>query len=521
MLDYTHIIGTAGVLNLRYGLGRVSANRIPWSTTLSGDGGFDVTSLGLPASIAGVANHPIFPTFQIQDYTQVGPNGGDLYLMGDTTHSMIANLSWVKGRHSMKFGFDARINFVNFGQLDVPAGLYAFFRDMTQGPDPRVPSTTTGYGYASFLLGTGGGNNTNAGRITHQIKPANANHYRAFYVQDDFKVTRKLTLNLGFRWDFESGTTERYDQLTAIDPYIRNPLSDKTGMNLFGGTLFGGDTLGRRAIRDTALNALNPRIGLAYQLNESTTIRTGYGIFYGAPPYGASRHYVGAAFQSETPWVSSLDGVTPRNTLSDPFPNGFNLFTGRANGLLTQTGFSIWDGWPNALKPQYNQQWNFTIQKQFGRNFITEVAYAGNKGTNLAYFIPSPEWNQLHPSYLSQGSSLLQLVPNPFFGILPANSSIGAAMVQRGQLLRPYPQYTSFQIKNAGWANSNYHALQARFENRFSAGPRLWPATPTQRRSPTQPTGCGISRAVPRSSATTTTCGASARFPPMISRIGW
>ena len=455
MMDYTHIIGTSGVLNLRYGMGRVASNRVPWSTTLSGAGGFDITSLGLPSSIASIADHPIFPTVSVQDYQSIGPSGGDLYLMGDTTHSMIANLSVVKGRHSMKIGLDVRINFVNFGQMDVPTGQYQFYRDFTQGPDPRTPSSTAGYGYASFLLGTGGAittGGTSAGRITHQIKPANANHYKGIYIQDDFKVTQKLTLNLGLRWDFESGTTERYDRLTAIDPYVKNPLSDKTGLNLKGGTLFGGDTLGRRAIRDTALNALNPRIGLAYQMNSRTTIRTGYGIFYGAPPYGASRHYVGAAFQSETPWVATLDGVTPLNTLSNPFPSGYNFYTGRANGLLTQVGFTIWDGWPESLLPQYNQQWNFTVQRQFGRSLVFEVAYAGNKGTNIPYFIPSPELNQLNPSLLSMGNTLLQTVPNPFFGLAPASSSIGAATVQRGQLLRPYPQYTGFQVKNAGWA---------------------------------------------------------------------
>lgn len=100
---------------------------------------------------------------------------------------------------------------------------------------------------------------------------------------------------------------------------------------------------------------------------------------------------------------------------------------------------------------------------------MMEVAYAGNKGTNLAYFLPSVEMNQLHPSLLSQGNALLEQVPNPFFGIIRVGS-LATATVQRGQMLRPYPQYTGFQAKNAGWATSNYHALQARFERRFTSG---------------------------------------------------
>ena len=240
-------------------------------------------------------------------------------------------------------------------------------------------------------------------------------------------------------------------------------------MNLRGGTLFGGDTLGRREIRTVIPTQMNPRIGIAYQITPSTVIRTGYGSFYGMPPYGAGRHYTGAAFQSETPWVTTVDGITPTGNLSNPFPDGYNFFTGRANGLTTQVGFTIWDGWPDSLRANYNQQWNFTIQRQFGGRMMMEVAYAGNKGTNLAYFLPSVELNQMDPALLPMGNTLLEQVPNPFAGIVTVGT-LATPTIQRGQLLRPYPQYTGFQAKNAGWANSKYHALLARFERRFASG---------------------------------------------------
>jgi hypothetical protein len=470
VLDYTRVMGSSLVVDLRYGMGRVAANRVPWSTTASGVGGFDVTQLGLPASISKVADQHVFPTITIQDMTQLGPSAGDIYSMGDTTHSMIGSVSKVVGRHSLKFGVDARINFVNFGQLDEPSGSFNFYRSMTQGPNPLNPSGLSGIGYGSFLLGTGGGGSASAGYISHQIRPANANRYLAFYAQDDFKLSSRLTLNLGLRWDLESGDTERYNRQTAIDPYIRNPLSSVTGMDLRGGTLFAGSTLGRRAIRDTALNELAPRIGLAYQLTPATVVRSAYGIFYMAAPYGASRHYVGEGFQSVTNWLATLDGVTPHDLLSDPFPNGFNRFTGTANGLLTQVGSTLWDAWPAALKTPYNQQWNFTVQRQLGKTTMFEIAYAGNKGTHLPYFIPSPELNQLNPALLSMGAQLTSLVSNPFYGIITAPGILSQPMVQRGQLLRPYPQYTGFQVKNAAWGNSSYNALQARFERRFSDG---------------------------------------------------
>jgi hypothetical protein len=374
------------------------------------------------------------------------------------------------GPPHVKFGGDQRFNYVNYGRATSPVGSYNFFRSMTQGPNPFSPSATSGVGFASFLLGTGGGVNQTAGQTTNEANPANANRYLGLYLQDDFRINVKLTLNIGLRWDIETGSTERYDRQTAIDPYIRNPLSDKVGLNLLGGTLFFDSTLGRRAIVDAPLKNFGPRVGIAYQLNPSTVLRSAYGIYYTAAPYGASRHNLGEGYSTTTPWLSTLDGATPLNTLSNPFPNGFNLYTGSKLGLLTQVGATLTDAWPETYKTPYNQQWNFTIQKQLGASMVWEVAYAGNKSTKLPYFQPSaPELDQLDPSLLSRGSALLALVSNPFYGIITTPGVLSQPTVQAGQLLRPYPHYTGFQVKSAAWGNSNYNALQTRFERRFSS----------------------------------------------------
>ena len=463
-LDYTQNIGTTNVLNLRYGLGRVSGNRVPWSSTFDPSGGFKVTELGLPAYIDQRSDHQVFPTMTVQDMTQLGPNGGDIYFMGDTTHSMIANLNRVQGRHSLKLGVDARINFVNYGQLGTPSGNFDFTRAFTQGPDPRTAGNN-GVGYASFLLGFGNGN------MTHQIRPANANRYIAWYVQDDFKATSKLTINLGWRWDFESGVTERYDRLTGIDPLAPNPLADKTGMDLKGVALFAGSTLGRRAIRPTVFSQWNPRLGIAYQVTPGTVIRTGYGIFFGLPSYAASSGYTGAAFSSSTPWISTVggDGITPNLTapLTDPFPLGFNLYPGAAAGPNAALGRGLGGGWEPTLQPVYNQNWNFTIQRTLLSNMVLEAAYAGNKGTRLSQTF---QMDQLHPSQLALGNQLLQQVPNPFFGLIDPALALGQPTIQYGQLLTPYPHYDGVTATNAGFANSTYHALQLRVEKRFSMG---------------------------------------------------
>ena len=463
-LDYTQNIGTTMVLNLRYGLGRVSGNRVPWSSTFNPSGGFKVASLGLPDYIDRVSDHQVFPTITIQDMTQLGPNGGDIYFMGDTTHSMIVNLNRVQGRHSLKVGLDARINFVNYGQLGTPSGGFDFTRAHTQGPDPRVAGNN-GVGYASFLLGFGNGS------ISHQIRPANANRYLAWYLQDDFKPTSRLTVNLGWRWDFETGVTERYDRLTGIDPLAANPLAQKMNMDLKGVALFAGGTLGRRSIRPAVASQWNPRIGLAYQLTSKTVIRSGYGIFFGLPAYAASSGYTGSAFSSSTSWISTVggDGITPNpaTAWTNPFPFGFNFYPGAAAGPNAALGRGLGGGWEPTLRPVYNQNWNFTIQHSLWKDMVWEVAYAGNKGTRLSQTF---QMDQLNPAYLALGNQLVQQVANPFFGIVDPALTLGQRTVQYGELLTPYPQYGGVSATNAGFANSNYHGLQVRVEKRFSMG---------------------------------------------------
>ena len=459
-LDYTETLNNSTVLNVRYGLARVRGDRFPWSK------GFDVTALGLPASINAVANGHVFPTVTIQDMTQLGPNGGDYYRLSTYTHMLVADLMRVSGRHSLKFGTDIRFNYVNNAQLgqpnfSAPSGEFGFARDMTQGPDPRAPTNLGGIGYASFLLGTGNG------AISHQVLPATANRYFGLYAQDDIKVSRKLTLNLGLRWDLETGETERHNAMSAIDLAVQNPLSKTTGLNLLGGYLFAGDNLGRRTIRDPETRKWNPRIGLAYQLNAKTVIRSGYGIFFGAAPYSANSAYVGGAFSSSTPWVGTLDGITPHDLLNNPFPSGYSLPRGSADGLLTQVGLGLSGPWPQALKTPYNQQWNLTIQRSIGNDLLWEIAYAGNKGTHLAFY--TAQMDQLNPQYLSLGNSLFDQVTNPFYGQIQTGV-LAQPTVQRGYLLRPYPEFNGVLANAASWGNSTYHALQTRFEKRYSRG---------------------------------------------------
>jgi hypothetical protein len=461
-IDYTQTIGAGTVFNLRGGVSRFNAWRPAFSY------GFDVTTLGLPAALQDVTlrtGAPRIPRFDIQDYNSIGPNNGSTYVSDNTSYTAVGNLTKIHGRHSMKFGAEWRTFTLGFAQFGSSPANFSFTRGMTQGPDPRVASAIGGDGLASFLLGTG-----TSGAATHRIKPANLSRYYALYAQDDVKFNSKLTVNVGLRWEIEGSTTERHDQQTVMDPFIKNPLSDKTGLNLLGGYLFAGDnqSLGRRGIRNKE-HKFNPRIGFAYQLNAKTVIRSGYGIFYGVPKFAATDRWTGAPYASTTPWLSTIDGITPTELLRNPFTQGYVLPVGRGPGLLSGVGFGLSSAWATEMKTPYNQQWNFTIQRQLTNHTVIEVAYAGNKGTHNE--LAQGDLGQLPPGLLTPGNRLLDLVPNPFFGLIDASSVMGQATVQRGRLLRgPYAQFTSVGPGSPAWGNTNYHALQTRFERRFGGG---------------------------------------------------
>lgn len=459
-LDYTYAMNSSTVINGRLGLNRFDAYRPSFSFP------FDVSKeLGWPAAMGQIiagTGVTLFPATTVQDVATLGGVQGPYYTSGNTQLMGVANISHVTGRHTTKAGVEIRAFYLGFSQYNGMPTL-AFSRNMTQGPDPRNPSETGGYGLASFLLGT-----ANSGSIVHSPRTYNQNKYWGFYVQDDFKVSRKLTLNLGLRAEINTGNLERFDRMSVNDLYVRNPVSDKLGFNVTGGYLFPGSSLGRRSIVDPHWN-WNPRIGIAYAFDPKTTVRAGYGVFFGVAPFSATTRFVGGAFSSSTAMIATLDGITPQDLLKDPFPTlSWNLPTGSSLGLLTAIGQALNSGVPADMRVPYNQQWNFTIQRELANGMVFEIAYAGNKGTHLS-METWPNMNQLHPSLLSPANDLLSLVPNPFYGLV-TSGTLAQPTVQRGQLLRPWPLWQNVVSQSAGWGNSNYHSMQMRFERRFAAG---------------------------------------------------
>ena len=476
-LGYTQTFGSSTVMDLRLGVNRFTAFRP------SNGLGFKITSLGLPQSLQSFLQEgdvDEFPGLTAQGYSNLGNNNGPYYSSNQLNYNFSGTVQKVLGRHTVTVGGEHRDYFLAFFQTN-PL-LMNFANDMTQGPNARTVSSAAGDGIASMLLGTGCSACTSgSGSATYYARPANANHYWGEFIQDDIKWSRKLTMNIGLRLEEETGTTERYNRMAAINPYVLNPISNQvtnpftgqTPWNLYGGYVFAGSgagSLGDRAIRGIEIKP-SPRIGIAYSLNDKTVIRTGYGIFFGVPFAGATREFNGATYQTTTNWVNSQDGVRPTYLFSNPFPNGLAYPPGSSQGLLSAVGLSLSSALPSTLKTLYNQQWNFSIQRSLAEDMLLQVAYVGNKGTHLPWSGGggTAGMNMLTPGLSSLGNKLLTLVNNPFYGII-TSGPLAQPQIQYGQLLLPFPEWQTVAADGIAIGNSEYQALQASFTKRYSKG---------------------------------------------------
>ena len=415
-----------------------------------------------------------FPGLTAQGYSNLGNNNGPYYSSNQLNYNFSGSLLRVIGKHTVTVGAEHRDYFLAFVQTN-PL-LMNFANDMTQGPNPLAVSSAAGDGVASMLLGTG-----TSGSATYYAHPANANHYFGEFIQDDIKWSRKLTINVGFRLEEETGTSERYDRMAAIDPTVLNPISSQvknpftgqTPWNLYGGYVFAGngpDSLNSHTIRGVEIKP-SPRIGIAYAMNDKTVIRTSYGLFYGVPYAGATREFNGATFQTTTTWVNSVDTIHPTYLYSNPFPTGLLNPPGSSQGLLSVVGQSLSSALPSTLKTPYNQQWNFSIQRSLASDMLLQLAYVGNKGTHLFWSGGggSAGMNMLPTNLLSLGNQLLTPVDNPFYGVI-TTGPLSQPQVKYGQLLLPFPEWQTVAADGIAIGNSEYNALQASFQQALLKG---------------------------------------------------
>ncbi len=454
---YTLIPNARMIFDARLGFSRTLYNYLNKSL------GFQASTLGLPDSFQA-GGTAIFPVFSPAGYTHLG-DGGNRH-NAFMTYSFLSSLTWIAGPHTFKFGFDGRMIRVNDHESNDSSGNFTFGTNFTQGPDPNVASANTGNGLASMLLGTG------TGDLTQNFKDdASQSYYFAGYGQDDWHVNHKLTLNLGLRYDIDTPRTERYNRMNYFDPTVTSPLSSQVP-GLQGGLVFVGVNGQSRHQYHIDANNFAPRVGFAYAANPTTVVHGGAGIVYGPSAQAAAGTVGPYGFRVQNNWVSSLDGITPFNTLDNPFPQGFEPPPGASQGLLTGVGGQIEGVLQNTPTP-YVIQYNLDVEQTFAHDVVFDIAYVGNRGRKQQQSREGGiDFNQLPVSALSLGSSLNDRVANPYYGAI-TNGALNQPTTSRGQLLEQYSQFTSVLPLFLAGGNNQYDALQLRINKRFSSGFQL------------------------------------------------
>lgn len=422
--DYT-LEGSPRSLNqVRFGYSRRDLNQRSLQ-----DGGLTVP--GLPAnSFASV-----LPIFTVTGFQQIGPTTGANSNFTTSVTEFLDTFTLVRGRHTLKIGTDLRREALDVLNPPNPTGSFAF---TSTGTNSSLVAGS-GNALASLLLGQ-----VNAFTIDVQkqvIQPRA--HIAEVFIGDDWKISPRLTLNIGTRYTINFPSTEKHDQ----------------------GAVF---NLGTQVL-DFAHTAraleccdFGPRVGIAYRIGDRWVLRSGYGMVF-FEQSGITTPFTIPQF----PFVQTVGQQSQDNLIA-----AFSLSRGpsvavtapNANSGLGQGVFGV----DRNNGSGYSQQWNLTVQRTIGANWNVEAAYLGSKNTRLG--IPDSNMNQLPSQYLSRGASLLTRVTNPYFAQLPPSSSLGGATIAQQQLLRMFPRFTTVALFRDNVGNSGYNAAAVKLEKRLSHG---------------------------------------------------
>jgi len=455
-LDDTLVLSPSLVGSVRLGVLSYS------SRSVNGAAGADPKDLQIPDIIVRNQAFRGWPNFSLGE--NLPDLGSGMSFSRDMINSLVSTWTKLTGNHSVKFGADyrlGRINSVSPGSNSV--GSFTFNPTFTQAnPFDSRSADNSGSGMASLLLGLAA-----SGNFGYNTATSIQNHYLALFAQDDWKLTPQLTLNLGLRYELETPFTERYNRMSyRFDENARLPLQIP-GWELKGGALFAGvDGNPRRLPADK--NNFGPRLGFAWSLTPRTVLRGGYGIFYSIVSMATTFFGSLGVYNAVTPYVGTADnGATPFTTLANPFPQGLRQPLGNSVGLLAQVGDSLgFLGLPRTSP--YNQQWQFSLQRELPARILLEAAYTG------MHSLKQPEsfnLNEKPDVYLALGAEENRRVPNPFYGVFPATSTLGqSSTVTQNRLWVRFPQFTSATLNAAPTGRALYHALHAKADKRLTHG---------------------------------------------------
>ncbi len=421
---------------VRFGDTRRTVSRSAVSLATSASAALNIPGLPSNAQFADT-----LPTFLIAGYQQLGSPANTASDFGTSVNELADSLTWLAGRHTVKVGFDWRWERINVVQPPSPSGLFTFsnlFSDL-----PGVANTGTPL--ASFLLGQ-----VQAFSIDLQQQAIrNRAHFQEYFIQDDWRLSDRVTLNLGTRYTLNFPSTEVNDQAAAFN--LDTQQLEYVGQD------------GRsRSVRRLHLGDFGPRLGAVVRLTERTIVSSGYGRVF-IEQAGITTPFTTPVFPFlQTVSQRTLDNVAPAFVLSDgprvaPIP--LTPDAGVGQGVFAVN---------RDLGSGYVQQWNASVQRELGAHTVLDVSYVGSKVTRVG--LPDSNLNQLQVSQLAQGSALLQRVPNPYFGVIPRSSSLGDPTIPIAQLLKPYPRFTTVSLYRNNTGTTAYQGLAMGLRRRMSRG---------------------------------------------------
>lgn len=461
---WDYVAGYTHVFNQTFTMNAVAGTQYHREHDVDQSQGFVTSStLGLPTYLDA---NPMFPLVTITGEANLGNSSGTNNAVRGPVTTASVNFAKILGRQTMSFGF------MGVDMLHNDEGTYSdqltINGSRTCGPDPDLCTANTGNAVAQTLLGV-----PDAGQAGITAQPANAMHFYAWYLQDDWHVLPKLTFNLGVRYEIQGAPTYRHDHAAYFNPDTANPIG--TTMSTLG-TLPGALQYlsgGSRGIYKTNYDNVAPRIGFSYQALPKLVFRGGYGIFF--PISIAQEEATSDGYSPHTAVDASLDGgVTPAPGLSleNPWPNGFVQATNNSLGQLEDVGYSVSsDFWKRPSS--YVQQYMFGLQYAITPGDSLEVNYFGNHGSHMmnSYGITH---SQLDPKYLSLGPQTLNsLVTNPFYGYIAKGQSacgMDQPTIVYSHLLEPFPQFCGVSENQPNNGFSQYNAMEATYTHRFHSG---------------------------------------------------
>jgi hypothetical protein len=519
VIGFNHAFTPTTIADFNFSASRFHYLRLPINSA------FDMTKEGWPsaynASVPDTERTPLTPCFGTNDTNITCSQGQSSIDDHNTQWNFSPQITMIRGKHTFVWGGQLEEGYDNYLQTNTGGGLISFNGSWTNSTAGGSSSATGGIDFADFLLGFGLGQgaqfgNQTTGSLVISGPVSGKQTYRALYFGDNWKITTRLTLNLGLRYELQGPWSERFDKMTYFNPSVAN--SSVTGCSGVPGSPCPGDLfLVKTGVNDTRNNLpldkkqFSPRIGFAYGLNQKTVIRAGYGMFY-IPNYvsfGTNPYVDPVSSATSNFFASNNGGFTPFSTLNStdctfaasgtpggvgalncptagPFGPTLVNVAGRNpqpnvsqfavnQGTFSATGYTV-------QKWGYVQQWNFDVQRELPAGFFADVAYAGSHGVHLPLF--NININQIPDSFIAQAASqaaqgqiptIAQPVAGyPFACPLCANGSLPGHLSNgnliQGQLDRPFPQYAGLNLNGQGCCDSTYNSLQVSVQRRFSGG---------------------------------------------------